>query len=137
MVLHYLPERPVTPTPGDPGTVGGPRAGFVVGKAVGNSVVRHRVTRQLRAVVRADLEGVRATAYPPGLVAALVLRRKGTPYDDLGLDDPALPDDALLDAIERHPILLERPIVATPEGVRLCRPAETVLDLLGRAAQHP
>lgn len=66
-----------------------------------------------------------------GVPLRAVLRRKGTPYDELGLDDPALPDDALLDAIERHPILLERPIVATPDGVKLCRPAETVLDLLG------
>ncbi|WP_328805679.1 arsenate reductase (glutaredoxin) [Sabulicella rubraurantiaca] len=59
-----------------------------------------------------------------------VLRRKGTPYDALGLDDPALTDEALLDAIETHPILLNRPIVATPKGVRLCRPSELVLDLL-------
>jgi ribonuclease P protein component len=62
MVLHYLPERPVTPTPGDAGTVGGPRAGFVVGKAVGNSVVRHRVTRRLRAVVLDQLDRLPATA---------------------------------------------------------------------------
>ena len=71
-----------------------------------------------------------------GVPLRAVLRRKGTPYDELGLDDPALPDDALLDAIERHPILLERPIVATPDGVTLCRPAERVLDLLGHA-RHP
>ena len=62
MVLHYLPERPVTPTPGDAGTVGGPRAGFVVGRAVGNSVVRHRVTRRLRAVVRDQLDRLPPTA---------------------------------------------------------------------------
>ncbi len=61
-----------------------------------------------------------------------VLRRKGTPYDELGLDDPGLSDDALLDAIEAHPILINRPIVATDKGVRLCRPSETVLDLLDR-----
>jgi arsenate reductase len=59
-----------------------------------------------------------------------ILRRKGTPYDELGLDDPALSDDALLDAIEAHPVLINRPIVVTPKGVRLCRPSETVLDLL-------
>lgn len=59
-----------------------------------------------------------------------VLRRKGTPHDALGLDDPSLSDDALLDAIEAHPILLNRPIVATPKGVRLCRPSEAVLELL-------
>ena len=62
MVLHYLPERPVTPTSGDTGTVGGPRAGFVVGKAVGNSVVRHRVTRRLRAVVLEQLDRLPETA---------------------------------------------------------------------------
>ncbi|SFL62339.1 ribonuclease P protein component [Geodermatophilus ruber] len=62
MVLHYLPERPVTPTSGDAGTAGGPRAGFVVGKAVGNSVVRHQVTRRLRAVVRDELDRLPPTA---------------------------------------------------------------------------
>lgn len=60
-----------------------------------------------------------------------VLRQKGTPFHALGLDDPALADDALLEAVEAHPILLERPIVVTEKGVRLCRPSETVLDLLG------
>ena len=59
-----------------------------------------------------------------------LLRRKGTPHDALGLDDPGLGDDALLDAMAAHPILIERPIVATPLGVRLCRPAETVLEIL-------
>ena len=59
-----------------------------------------------------------------------VLRRKGTPYDALGLDSPTLSDDALLDAIDAHPILINRPIVVTRKGVRLCRPSETVLDLL-------
>ena len=59
-----------------------------------------------------------------------VLRRKGTPYDELGLDDPALSDGALLDAVAAHPILINRPIVVTPKGARLCRPSETVLDLL-------
>jgi arsenate reductase len=59
-----------------------------------------------------------------------VLRRKGTPFDDLGLDDPSLTDDQLLDAMAAHPILINRPIVVTPLGVRLCRPSEAVLDLL-------
>ncbi|WP_342627635.1 arsenate reductase (glutaredoxin) [Nguyenibacter vanlangensis] len=59
-----------------------------------------------------------------------LLRRKGTPYDALGLDDPALTDDQLIDAMIAHPILINRPIVVTPLGVRLCRPSETVLDLL-------
>jgi arsenate reductase len=60
-----------------------------------------------------------------------ILRRKGTPYDELGLDNPALSDDALIDAILRHPILMERPVVVTPRGVRLCRPAEQVETLIG------
>jgi arsenate reductase len=59
-----------------------------------------------------------------------VLREKGTPYAELGLADRSLSDDALLDAIEAHPILLNRPIVVTPNGVRLCRPSEDVIDLL-------
>jgi arsenate reductase len=59
-----------------------------------------------------------------------VMRQKGTPYEELGLGNPALSDDALLDAIERHPILINRPIVVTPKGVRLCRPSEVVLKLL-------
>jgi len=59
-----------------------------------------------------------------------VLREKGTPYAELGLDDPALTDAQLLDAIEAHPALLNRPLVVSPKGVRLCRPSEAVLDLL-------
>lgn len=59
-----------------------------------------------------------------------LLREKGTPYAELGLDDPSLSDDALIDAMMAHPILINRPIVVTPAGVRLCRPSEAVLDLL-------
>ncbi|MFC4624421.1 arsenate reductase (glutaredoxin) [Daeguia caeni] len=59
-----------------------------------------------------------------------ILREKGTPYGELGLHDPDLTDEQLLDAIEAHPILINRPIVVTPKGVKLCRPSETVLDLL-------
>ncbi len=59
-----------------------------------------------------------------------IMRRKGTPFDELGLDNPDLTDDALLDAINAHPILINRPIVVTDKGVRLCRPSELVLDLL-------
>src|SRR5689334_13678390 len=66
-----------------------------------------------------------------GMTPRQILRRKGTPYDELGLDDPAKSDDALIDAILAHPILMERPVVVTPRGVRLCRPAETVQALLG------
>jgi arsenate reductase len=66
-----------------------------------------------------------------------LLREKGTPFAELGLDDPALTDDQLLDAIEAHPILLNRPIVVTPLGVRLCRPSEAVLDLLPEEGLRP
>jgi arsenate reductase len=66
-----------------------------------------------------------------------IMRRKGTPFDELGLDNPALGDAALLDEIERHPILINRPIVVTPLGVRLCRPSETVLALLDRLQLKP
>ena len=59
-----------------------------------------------------------------------VLRRKGTPYDELGLDDPKWDDDQLIELMLRRPVLINRPIVATPLGVRLCRPSETVLNIL-------
>ncbi len=59
-----------------------------------------------------------------------VLRRKGTPYDELQLDNPALSEDALIDAMVAHPILMNRPIVVTELATRLCRPSEVVLDIL-------
>lgn len=59
-----------------------------------------------------------------------ILRQKGTPYDELGLGDASLTDDQLLDAMMKHPILINRPIVETPLGTRLCRPSEAVLDIL-------
>jgi len=65
-----------------------------------------------------------------GLTPRQILRRRGTPYDELGLDDAGKSDDSLIEAILVHPILLERPVVVTARGVRLCRPAERVLDLL-------
>jgi arsenate reductase len=65
-----------------------------------------------------------------GIAVRDLLRRKGTPYDALKLDDPELTDDQLLDAMMAHPILINRPIVVTPQGVKLCRPSETVLDIL-------
>lgn len=65
-----------------------------------------------------------------GVPLRAVIREKGTPFAELGLSDPSLSDDALLDAIETHPILLNRPIVVTPTGVRLCRPSEEVIELL-------
>lgn len=65
-----------------------------------------------------------------GLAVRDVIRQKGTPYAALGLDDPHVSDDALLDAMVVHPILINRPIVVSPDGVRLCRPSDIVLDLL-------
>ena len=65
-----------------------------------------------------------------GISARDVLRRKGAVYDELKLSDAGLTDDQLLDAIMAHPILLERPIVVTPKGVKLCRPSEAVLAIL-------
>ena len=59
-----------------------------------------------------------------------LLRQKGTPYDELGLGDPKWTDAELIDAIVQHPILMNRPIVVTPLGAKLCRPSELVLDLL-------
>lgn len=65
-----------------------------------------------------------------GISTRDLLREKGTPYAELGLGDSGLTDDELLDAMLTHPILINRPIVVTPKGVKLCRPSEEVLDLL-------
>ena len=65
-----------------------------------------------------------------GIAPRDLLREKATPYAELGLDDPALSNAALIDAMMAHPILINRPIVVSPQGVRLCRPSERVLDLL-------
>ena len=65
-----------------------------------------------------------------GISARELLREKGTPYAERGLGDPALSEAQLLDAMMAHPILINRPIVVSPKGVRLCRPSEDVLDLL-------
>ena len=86
-------------------------------------VVEYLKTPPARALV-ADMVG------RMGAPLRDVLRQKGTPYAELGLDDESLTDDQLLDAVEAHPVLLNRPIVVTPAGVKLCRPSEAVLDLL-------
>jgi len=65
-----------------------------------------------------------------GITPRALLRRKGTPYDDLGLDDLKWSDSEIIDVMLAHPILINRPIVVTPKGTRLCRPSETVLDIL-------
>lgn len=70
--------------------------------------------------------------------ARTLLREKGTPFQDLALGQPDLTEEEALDAMEAHPILINRPIVVTPRGVRLCRPSETVLEILpiADAAEH-
>jgi arsenate reductase (glutaredoxin) len=65
-----------------------------------------------------------------GIPVRELLRRKGSPYDELGIDDPKWTDDQLIDAMFANPILINRPIVVTPLGVKLCRPSEIVLDIL-------
>ena len=68
-----------------------------------------------------------------GMTPRALLREKGTPYAELGLDDQTLTDEALIDAMMAHPILINRPLVVTPLSVKLCRPSEVVLDILPEA----
>ena len=86
-------------------------------------VIEYLKTPPTRALLRQLVERM-------GVPLRRILREKGTPFKELGLADPALSDAALLDAIEAHPILINRPIVVTPKGVRLCRPSEEVIELL-------
>ncbi|MGJ7489101.1 arsenate reductase (glutaredoxin) [Variovorax sp. ZT4R33] len=81
---------------------------------------------------RATLEGLIAAM---GVPVRDVLRQKGTPYDELGLGDSTWTDAQLIDFMLQHPILINRPIVVTPLGTRLCRPSEVVLDLLPQPQQ--
>ena len=76
---------------------------------------------------RSTLQGLLKTL---GMKPRDLLRRRGTPYDELGLDNPALTDDQIIDAMLAHPILIERPIVVAPKGAKVCRPSETVKALL-------
>lgn len=97
--------------------------GLIRNAGVEPRVIEYLVTPPTRAEL-IDLIGRMAVP------VRFVLRQKGTPYDELGLGDAALDDEQLLDAMMAHPILINRPIVVTPLGVRLCRPSEEVLDLL-------
>lgn len=107
-------------------------------------------SRNVLALIRnagVEPEVIEYLKHPPGrdklveLVGQLgipvreVLRQKGTPYDELQLGNPTLSDDALIDAMVAHPILINRPIVVTPLGTKLCRPSEAVLDILPQAQQ--
>jgi arsenate reductase len=82
-----------------------------------------------------DRDTLRGLLRRAGLTVREILREKGTPYADLVLSDPSLSDEQLLDAIAEHPILMNRPIVATDKGVRLCRPSEVVLEILEQPQQ--
>ena len=86
-------------------------------------VIEYLKTPPARALLKQLIERM-------GVTVRSVLREKGTPFNDLGLGDPNLTDDQLLDAMVTHPILINRPIVVTPKGVRLCRPSEAVIELL-------
>ena len=82
---------------------------------------------------------LRALFAATGAPLRALLREKGTPFAELGLDDPAWTDEQLLDFVVQHPILMNRPLVVTPLGTKLCRPSEAVLELLpvGRLAPLP
>jgi arsenate reductase len=93
-----------------------------------NSGVEPKVIEYLKnPPSRTELEGLIARM---GIPVRDLLRRKGTPYDELGLDDPKWTDAQLIDQMLANPVLINRPIVVTPLGVRLCRPSEAVLDIL-------
>ncbi|NLY33116.1 MAG: arsenate reductase (glutaredoxin) [Alcaligenaceae bacterium] len=82
-------------------------------------------------------ETIKSLVAKAGLTVREALREKGTPYQEQGLSNPDLTDEQLLDAIEAHPVLLNRPFVITANGVRLCRPSEVVLEILPAEQQAP
>lgn len=100
-----------------------------------NSGVEPTVVEYLKTPLRT--EQIRQLLSAMGASVRDVLRKKGTPYAELDLDNPQWSDEQLLAFIEQHPILLNRPIVVTPMGVRLCRPSEVVLDILPLPQQGP
>jgi arsenate reductase (glutaredoxin) len=97
--------------------------GLVRNAGIEPHVIEYLKTPPSRALLKSLIERM-------GVSVRDVMRVKGTPYNELQLDNPALTDDQLLDAMMAHPILINRPIVITPAGVRLCRPSEAVHDLL-------
>ncbi len=97
--------------------------GLIRNAGVEPHVIEYLKTPPSRALLKQLLDRA-------GLTVRDILREKGSPFAELGLGDPSLSDDALLDAIEAHPILMNRPLVVSPKGVNLCRPSEAVLPLL-------
>jgi arsenate reductase (glutaredoxin) len=84
-----------------------------------------------------DRETLKSLLERMGMKPRALLREKGTPFAELALGNPALSEDELLDAMLAHPILINRPIVSTPWGVKLCRPSEAVLDILPLPQRGP
>ncbi len=97
--------------------------GLIRNAGIEPHIVEYLKTPPTRLLLRQMIERM-------GVGVRQVIRQKGTPFEELGLGDPSLSDDQLLDAMMAHPILINRPIVVTPAGVRLCRPSEAVLDIL-------
>jgi arsenate reductase (glutaredoxin) len=97
--------------------------GLIRNASIEPHVIEYLKTPPTRALLKQLIDRM-------GMPVRRALREKGTPFRELGLSDPALTDDQLLDAMMAHPILINRPIVVTLMGVRLCRPSETVIELL-------
>lgn len=97
--------------------------GLILNSGAEPRVIEYLKTPPDRATLTALIDAM-------GVPVRDLLRRKGTPYDELRLDDPAWSEAQLIDFMLQHPLLINRPIVVTPLGTRLCRPSETVLDLL-------
>lgn len=97
--------------------------GLIRNAGIEPHVIEYLKTPPTRTLLRQMIERM-------GISVRALLREKGTPFHELGLADPGLTDDQLFEAMLAHPILINRPIVVTPNGVRLCRPSEQVIDLL-------
>jgi len=99
--------------------------GLIRNAGIEPTIVQYLVTPPSR-------EQLASMIHAAGLRVRDALRKKGTPYAELGLDDETMGDEAMLDAMVRHPILVNRPFVVTERGTRLCRPSEVVLDILSQ-----
>ena len=97
--------------------------GLIRNASIEPHVIEYLKTPPTRALLKQLIDRM-------GMPVRRALREKGAPFRELGLSDPTLTDDQLLDAMMAHPILINRPIVVTPMGLRLCRPSETVIELL-------